>query len=195
MLSIVVLISGSGSNLRALIEACDNPLFPAKILAVGSDNAASGLEHAEEYGIPTFVVEPNRFAHKEEWASVLLSSVRFHKPDLVVLAGFMRILPESFVTALSPRIINLHPSLLPDYPGAHAVRDALVAGATKTGSTIHIVDSGVDSGPVIRQQEISIREGISEPELHEQIKQIERKQLVEVVREIAEGTIKLEELT
>ena len=170
-------------------------LFPAKILAVGSDNAASGLEHAEEYGIPTFVVEPNRFAHKEEWASVLLSSVRFHKPDLVVLAGFMRILPESFVTALSPRIINLHPSLLPDYPGAHAVRDALVAGATKTGSTIHIVDSGVDSGPVIRQQEIIIRDGISEPELHEQIKQIERKQLVEVVREIAEGTIKLEELT
>ena len=194
MLSIVVLISGSGSNLRALIEACDNPLFPAKILAVGSDKAASGLEHAEEFGIPTFVVEPNRFTDKDEWARVLLSSVNFHKPDLVVLAGFMRILPESFVSSLSPKIINLHPSLLPDYPGAHAVRDALAAGANKTGSTIHVVDAGVDSGPVIRQQEIHIREGISETELHEEIKQIERKQLVEVVRDIAEGKIRLEEL-
>ena len=194
MLSIVVLISGSGSNLRALIEACDNPLFPAKILAVGSDKAASGLEHAEEFGIPTFVVEPNRFTDKDEWARVLLSSVNFHKPDLVVLAGFMRILPESFVSSLSPKIINLHPSLLPDYPGAHAVRDALAAQANKTGSTIHVVDAGVDSGPVIRQQEIHIREGISETELHEEIKQIERKQLVEVVRDIAEGKIRLEEL-
>ena len=194
MLSIVVLISGSGSNLRALIEACDNPLFPAKILAVGSDKAASGLEHAEEFGIPTFVVEPNRFTDKDEWARVLLSSVNFHKPDLVVLAGFMRILPESFVSSLSPKTINLHPSLLPDYPGAHAVRDALAAGANKTGSTIHVVDAGVDSGPVIRQQEIHIREGISETELHEEIKQIERKQLVEVVRDIAEGKIRLEEL-
>jgi phosphoribosylglycinamide formyltransferase-1 len=124
----------------------------------------------------------------------LLSSVLFHKPDLVVLAGFMKILPTSFVSALSPRLINLHPSLLPEFPGAHAVRDALAAGVTKTGSTIHIVDSGVDTGPVIRQQEISISPGITEAELHEQIKRVERVQLIEVVRDIADGKIKLEEI-
>jgi phosphoribosylglycinamide formyltransferase-1 len=194
VLSIVVLISGSGSNLRALIEACDNPLFPAKILAVGADRPADGLEHAEQFGISTFVVEPGRFPSKEDWAEVLLSSVLFHKPDLVVLAGFMKILPTSFVSTLSPRLINMHPSLLPEFPGAHAVRDALAAGATKTGSTIHIVDSGVDTGPVIRQQEISIAPGITEAELHEQIKRVERVQLIEVVRDIADGKIKLEEI-
>ncbi|MFM1951112.1 MAG: hypothetical protein RL418_799 [Actinomycetota bacterium] len=194
MLSLVVLISGSGSNLRALLEACDNPLFPAKILAVGSDNPAAGLAHAEEFGIPTFVVEPSRFESREQWARVLLANVEFQKPDVVVLAGFMKILPEEFVLALSPRLINMHPSLLPKFPGAYAVRDALAAGATETGSTIHVVDTGVDTGPVIAQQSLSIDPGISETELHEQIKRLEREQIVEVVRAIAQGEIDLEKV-
>lgn len=194
MLSIVVLISGSGSNLRALLKACDNPLYPAKILAVGADSAASGLEHAEEFGVPSFVVAESNFPSRELWAQRMLEHIRFMKPDLVVLAGFMKVLPESFVTALSPNLINLHPSLLPKFPGAHAVRDALAAGANKTGSTIHIVDKGVDTGPVISQRELDIRPDDTEHELHERIKTVEREHLVSVVRDIAENKIKLEEI-
>lgn len=193
MLSIVVLISGSGSNLRALLEACDNPLFPAKILAVGADNPAAGLAHAEEFGVPTFVVEPGLFESREKWSEVLLANIQYHNPDLVVLAGFMKVLPAGFVAALSPNIINMHPSLLPAFPGAHAVRDALSAGANTTGATVHIVDSGVDTGPVLAQREISIPAGISESDLHEQIKTIERSLIVEIVSEIAEGKLNLSE--
>jgi phosphoribosylglycinamide formyltransferase-1 len=193
MLSIAVLISGSGSNLRALLEACDNPLFPAKILAVGADNPAAGLAHAEQFGVPTFVVEPGLFDSREKWAEVLLRNLEYHKPDLVVLAGFMKVLPAGFVAALSPNIINLHPSLLPAFPGAHAVRDALSAGASTTGATVHIVDAGVDTGPVLAQREIEIPSGISESDLHEQIKTIERSLIVEVVSQIAEGKLNLSE--
>ena len=194
MLSIVVLISGSGSNLRALLKACDNPLYPAKILAVGADSPATGLEHAEEFGVPSFVVSESNFASRELWAQRMLEHIQFLKPELVVLAGFMKVLPESFVSALSPNLINLHPSLLPKFPGAHAVRDALAAGADKTGSTIHIVDGGVDTGPVISQRELEIRPGETEHELHERIKNVEREHLVSVVRDIAEKKIKLEEI-
>jgi phosphoribosylglycinamide formyltransferase-1 len=194
MLSIVVLISGSGSNLRALLEACDNPLFPAKVLAVGADSPATGLEHAEEFGVPTFVVTQANFDSREAWAERVLDHIRLVNPDLVLLAGFMKILPEAFVSALSPRLINLHPSLLPDFPGAHAVRDALAARAQKTGSTIHIVDAGVDTGPIISQRELEIMSGESEHELHERIKKVERSHLVDVISEIAEQKIKLEEI-
>lgn len=193
MLSIVVLISGSGSNLRALLEACDNPLFPAKILAVGSDKAAEGLSHAEEYGVPTFVVEPELFDSRDQWSEVLLRNVQYHNPDLVVLAGFMKVLPAGFVSALSPNLINMHPSLLPAFPGAHAVRDAVNAGASVTGATVHIVDAGVDTGPVLAQREVAVANGISESDLHEQIKTVERSLIVEVVSEIAEGKLNLTE--
>ncbi len=194
MLTIVALISGSGSNLRALLEACDNPLYPAKIRAVGADRPAEGLEHAELFGVSTFVLEPGKFSSKDQWADLLLHSIQHHKPDLVVLAGFMRILPPQVVRALAGKIINIHPSLLPAFPGAHAVRDALAAGATVTGATVHLVDEGVDTGPVIRQQEIAIPGGITESELHDLIKEVEKKQLVQVVREIGEGKLKLSEV-
>jgi phosphoribosylglycinamide formyltransferase-1 len=193
MLSIVVLISGSGSNLKALLEACDNPLFPAKILAVGADNPAAGLAHAEQFGVPTFVVEPGLFGSRGEWSEMLLENVRYHNPDLVVLAGFMKVLPENFVSALSPNLINMHPSLLPAFPGAHAVRDALAAGANTTGATVHIVDAGVDTGPVLAQREVAIPAGVTETELHEQIKAVERALIVEVIAEIAEGKLNLAE--
>jgi phosphoribosylglycinamide formyltransferase-1 len=194
VLTIVALISGSGSNLRALLEACDNPLYPAKIRAVGADRPAEGLEHAELFGVSTFVLEPGKFSSKDQWAHLLLHSIQHHKPDLVVLAGFMRILPPQVVRALAGKIINIHPSLLPAFPGAHAVRDALAAGATVTGATVHLVDEGVDTGPVIRQQEIAIPGGITESELHDLIKEVEKKQLVQVVREIGEGKLKLSEV-
>jgi phosphoribosylglycinamide formyltransferase-1 len=194
VLSLVVLISGSGSNLRALLDACQNPMFPVRVLAVGSDKPASGLEHAELFGIPTFVVEPEQFSSREEWARALAEQVKFMNPDLVLLAGFMKVLPESFVSQFYPRIINMHPSLLPNFPGAHAVSDALSAGASTTGATIHIVDAGVDTGPVVSQREIAVRPGVSEPELQEEIKSIEREQHVSVIEKIAKAEIKLEEI-
>ena len=191
MLSVVVLISGSGSNLRALLEAADNPLYPARILAVGSDVPAEGLAHADQFGIPTFVVNPRAFETREAWAEMLLANIGYFKPDLVVLAGFMRILPANFVRALSPNLINMHPSLLPNFPGAHAVRDALAAGATKTGATIHVVDEGVDTGPILAQRELEILPDETEAELHERIKTVERSLIVQTVREIAEQKIRL----
>lgn len=187
MLSVVVLISGSGSNLRALLDAAANPLYPARILAVGSDNPAAGLEHAELHGVPTFVVEPGRFASREAWADALLANIKHFEPDLVVLAGFMKILPPNFVQALSPNLINTHPSLLPEFKGANAVRDALAAGATRTGVTIHVVDEGVDTGPHLAQAEVQIHPGETEAALHERIKVVERELLVDVVKQFAEA--------
>lgn len=191
MLSVVVLISGGGSNLRALLEAAENPLFPARILAVGADNPADGLAHADLFGIPTFVVSPNSFANREDWASVLLANVKHFKPDLIVLAGFMRILPASFVSQVAPNMINTHPSLLPLFPGAHAVHDAMVAGAKETGVTIHIVDEGVDTGPHLAQAKVAILPEDDETSLHERIKNVERDLLVQVVRDIAQNKIQL----
>jgi phosphoribosylglycinamide formyltransferase-1 len=191
MLSVVVLISGGGSNLKALIDAALNPLNGVRILAVGSDNPADGLAHADLEGIPTFVVSPNSFANREEWAKVLLANVKHFNPDLIVLAGFMRILPASFVSQVAPNMINTHPSLLPLFPGAHAVHDALVAGAKETGVTIHIVDEGVDTGPHLAQEKIAVLPEDDEASLHERIKQVERTLLVKVVRDIARNKIQL----
>ena len=194
MLSVVVLISGSGSNLKALLDATDNPLFGAKVVAVGSDNPADGLAHAEHYGIPTFVVSPSAFDSREKWADVLLANINHFKPDLVVLAGFMRILPANFVSALSPNLINTHPSLLPAFPGGHAVRDALNAKASVTGVTIHVVDEGVDTGPHIAQASVPVLAEDSEYDLHERIKVVERELLVATVKDIATKKIHLPSL-
>lgn len=190
-----MLISGGGSNLRALLDAAESPLFPVRILAVGADNPADGLSHSELHGVPTFVVSPSNFDSREAWAEVLLENINFFKPDLVVLAGFMRILPPAFVKALSPNLINTHPSLLPNFPGAHAVHDAISAGASETGVTIHIVDEGVDTGPHIAQSKVQILPGESERELHERIKVVERDLLVETVLAIAENKITLNQFS
>lgn len=191
MFSVVVLISGSGSNLLAILKASENPLYPAKVIAVGSDKDAPGLAHAELYEVDTFVVQPERFSAREDWAKQLLANVMHHEPDLVVLAGFMKILPASFVQALKGKLINTHPSLLPDFPGAHAVRDALAAGASKTGVTIHKVDEGVDTGEIIASEEVVIMPGDTEETLHERIKVIERELLVRTIEEIATKRIVL----
>jgi phosphoribosylglycinamide formyltransferase-1 len=191
VLSVVVLISGSGSNLRALLEAADNPLNGFKVLAVGADNPADGLAHAELFGVDTFVVSNDSFASRDAWSKVLLENIQRYEPDLVVLAGFMRILPAAFVQALSPNLINTHPSLLPLFPGAHAVRDALNAGATETGVTVHLVDEGVDTGPRLAQASVQITPEDSETELHERIKVVERKLIVDVVRAVADKSIDL----
>lgn len=185
MLSVLVLISGSGSNLLALLKAAEHPLFPAKILAVGSDKPASGLAHADLYGVPTFVVEPAKFSDTQSWAKKLEENISHYNPDLIVLAGFMKILPSSFVHTFAPRIINIHPSLLPSFPGAHAVRDALASGAKETGTTIHIVDEGVDTGPILGQKSLAVLPSDDEASLHERIKVLERKLLVETIQALA----------
>ena len=190
-MSVVVLISGGGSNLKALLTATEDASYLINIVAVGADNPADGLAHAEKYGIPTFVVPPSSFANREDWAAELLANVKSYNPDLIVLAGFMRILPASFVSAVAPKMINTHPSLLPLFPGAHGVHDAMVAGATETGVTIHIVDEGVDTGPHLAQAKVAILPEDSEESLHERIKVVERELLVKVVRDIAENKISL----
>lgn len=195
VLSLVVLISGGGSNLRALLEAQADAEFPARIVAVGSDNDAEGLAHAEEFGIPSFTVVPTSFASRAEWGAALLEQVQIFTPDLVVCAGFMRILPPGVVAALSPNLINTHPALLPAFPGAHAVRDALAARATQTGVTVHVVDEGVDTGPIIFQQAVDVLPGDTEPELHERIKAVERQLLVAAVLDIANKRVDLRELS
>ena len=196
MLSIVVLISGTGSNLRALLEASAHADYPARVVAVGSDvEDAPGLAHAEAFGIPSFTVSPSAFDTRVEWGAELLATIQQWTPDLVVSAGFMRILPPPVVRALSPRLINTHPALLPLFPGAHAVRDALAAGVAETGVTVHVIDEGVDTGPTIAQRVVAVHPGERELALHERIKAVERVLLVQVVRDIADGTTDLEELT
>lgn len=191
MLKLAVLISGGGSNLKALIEATSDPAFPAEIVCVGADTDAAGLEHAHAAGIPSFVVRPAGFASRADWGEALAAAIREYDVDLVVSAGLMRILPAGFVSEFSPALINTHPALLPLFPGAHAVRDALAAGATETGVTVHIIDEGVDTGPVLRQAAVTVRAGETEDELHERIKREERPLLIATVRAIADGTLDL----
>jgi phosphoribosylglycinamide formyltransferase-1 len=194
VLSLVVLISGGGSNLRALLDACDDAEFPARVLAVGSDRDAEGLEHAERFGVPTFSVALSAFDDRDAWGDALLEQVRVWQPDLVVLSGFMRVLPPRVVAALAPNLINTHPAYLPEFPGAHAVRDAIEAGATQTGASVIVVDGGVDTGPIIAQERVDIEPDDTEATLHERIKTVERRLLTEVLLDIANSRVNLAEL-
>jgi phosphoribosylglycinamide formyltransferase-1 len=195
VLSIVVLISGGGSNLRALLEAAADAEFPARVVAVGADRDAEGLAHAEEFGVPSFTVPFTSFESREEWGDALLEQLRQWQPDLVILSGFMRLVPPRVVAEYSPFLINTHPAYLPEFPGAHGVRDALAAGVTQTGASLIVVDDGVDAGPIISQERIPIHPGDSEASLHERIKPVERRLLVQAVLDIANGHIDLKELS
>ncbi|MBW9119679.1 phosphoribosylglycinamide formyltransferase [Microbacterium trichothecenolyticum] len=191
MLTVAVLISGTGSNLRALLDAAADPEFPARIVVVGADREADGFAHAEEYGIPTFMVPFAQFASREEWGAELGTQLDVWRPDLVVLSGLMRLLPADLVDAWSPRIINTHPAYLPEFPGAHGVRDALAAGVAQTGASVIIVDNGVDSGPILAQERVPVLPGDDEHALHERIKPVERRLLIDVVRRVATGDLDL----
>jgi phosphoribosylglycinamide formyltransferase-1 len=195
VLRLVVLISGGGSNLRALLEASHDAEFPARVVAIGADRDADGLAHAEEYGIPSFVVPFGAFPTREAWGDELLAQVRQWEADLVILSGFMRLLPPRVVDALSPQLLNTHPAYLPEFPGAHGVRDALAAGVTETGASVIVVDTGVDTGPIVAQTRVPVLPGDTECILHDRIKIVERELLVQVVLDVANGHIDLKELT
>lgn len=186
-----MLISGGGSNLRALLEQCRDPEYPAHVVAVGADRDAEGLAHAEVFGIPSFTVPFTSYSSRDEWGDELLASITEWQPDLVVLSGLMRILPPVVVDALSPRLINTHPAYLPEFPGAHGVRDALAVGVAQTGASVIVVDSGVDTGPVLAQERVPVLPDDTEERLHERIKPVERRLLIDVVRGIADGSIEL----
>ncbi|MFC5928227.1 phosphoribosylglycinamide formyltransferase [Cryobacterium melibiosiphilum] len=193
MLSLLVLISGGGSNLRSLLEASEDAEYPARVVAIGADRDADGLGLGEELGIPTFAVNYGSYPDRAAWGDALLEQIQLWKPDLVILSGLMRLLPPRVVAALSPNLINTHPAYLPEFPGAHGVRDALAAGATQTGASIIVVDGGVDAGPIISQERVAIEAGDSEAALHERIKLVERRLLVQAVLDIANGHVNLKE--
>lgn len=191
MLTVAVLISGAGSNLRALLDAVADPAFPASVVAVGADREADGFAHAEDFGIPTFLVPWESYSSREEWGAALGAQLDVWKPDLVVLSGLMRLLPASLVEAWAPRIINTHPAYLPEFPGAHGVRDALAAGVTQTGASVIVVDTGVDTGPILAQERVPVLPGDDEHTLHDRIKPVERRLLIDVVHRIATGDLDL----
>jgi phosphoribosylglycinamide formyltransferase-1 len=182
-----VLVSGSGTNLQALLDA------GARIVAVGADREGiGGLERAERAGLPVFVRKVKDYGSREEWDAALTEAVASYEPDLVVSAGFMKIVGKTFLARFGGRFVNTHPALLPSFPGAHGVRDALAYGAKVTGCTVHFVDDGVDTGPVIAQGVVEVRQDDTEEALHERIKEVERKLLVDVVGRMARDGYRIE---
>lgn len=192
---LVVLVSGSGTNLQALLDAiaAGPDAYGAEIVAVGADREGiAGLERAERAGLPTFVCRVKDFATREEWDRALTEATAAHEPDLVVSAGFMKIVGKEFLGRFGGRVVNTHPALLPSFPGAHGVRDALAYGAKVTGCTVHFVDDGVDTGPIIAQGVVEVRDEDDEAALHERIKEVERSLLVEVVGRLARHGYRIE---
>ena len=194
MLNLVVLISGGGSNLRALLDVSEDAEFPARVVAVGADRDADGFAHAEEFGIPTFSLALGNFPDREAWGEAMLEQLDVWKPDLVILSGFMKLFPPHVVDVLSPNLINTHPAYLPEFPGAHGVRDALAAGVAETGASVIVVDNGVDTGPIISQRRIPILPGDTEESLHDRIKPVERELLIQAILDIANGVVVLSDL-
>ena len=181
-LRLVVLISGTGTLLQALFDAIDAGELEAAIVAVGADRRAAGLARATARGVPTFVHRLHPGADRTLWDAALTGLVAAYDPDLVVSAGFMKLVGASFLDRFGGRFINTHPALLPSFPGAHAVRDTLAAGVKVTGCTVFEVDAGVDTGRIIAQVAVPVEPGDDEPRLHERIKTAERRLLVDVVR-------------
>ncbi|NYG07516.1 phosphoribosylglycinamide formyltransferase-1 [Phycicoccus badiiscoriae] len=189
---IVVLVSGSGTNLQALIDAAADPAYGVRILAVGADRAGiEGLRRAEAAGIPTLVCRVEDFASRADWDAAFAELIGEHDPAFVVSAGFMKLLGPAVLGRWT--VVNTHPALLPAFPGAHAVRDALAAGAAQTGCTVHVVDAGVDTGPVLAQATVDVAGDDTEDTLHERIKAVEHPLLVQIVGRAAREGITVSE--
>jgi formyltetrahydrofolate-dependent phosphoribosylglycinamide formyltransferase len=179
----VVLASGSGSTLQAVLDASADPAFGATVVAAGTDvPGCSAMARADAVGVPTFALALSTFPDRAAWNAALGEVIAAHQPDLVVLAGFMRLLGPQVVRRF--RIVNTHPALLPAFPGAHAIRDALAAGAATTGVSVHWVDEGIDTGPVIARAVVDVRPGDDENSLRERIQHVEKPLYVNAIRQL-----------
>jgi phosphoribosylglycinamide formyltransferase-1 len=178
----VVLVSGEGTNLQALIDACQDEDYGAQVVAVGADrDGINALTRARRAGIPSFTVKLADYPGREEWDAALARTCAGYAPDLVVLAGFMKLVGKPFLDSFGGRCVNTHPALLPSFPGTHGVRDALAHGVKVTGCTVLLVDDGVDAGPIMAQASVPVADDDDERTLHERIKVAERALLVATV--------------
>jgi len=183
---VVVLASGNGSTLQALLDAAADPAYGVTVVAVGSDRAGAGaLDRARAAGVDAFVCAPAEHADRAGWDVALADRVAALTPDLVVSAGFMRLVGPVFLDRFAGRFVNSHPALLPAFPGMHGPRDALAYGAKVSGATLFVVDGGVDTGPIVAQRAVAVLDGDDEESLHERIKVEERAMLVDVVGRLA----------
>lgn len=181
---LVVLASGTGSLLESLLAAAVDD-YPARVVAVGTDRDCRALEVAADAGLPAYTVRLGDYPDRAAWDVAVTEATAQHQPDLVVSAGFMKILGAQFLSRFLGRVVNTHPALLPAFPGAHAVPDALAYGVRVTGCTVHLVDAGVDTGPILAQEPISVLDDDDETSLHERIKVVERRLLVDVLAAMA----------
>jgi len=183
---LVVLVSGAGTNLQALLDACADPAYGAEVVAVGADrDDIEGLARAERSGVPTFVHKLRDFDTRQEWDARLTESVAAHEPDVVVLAGFMKLVGADFLDRFAGRVVNTHPALCPSFPGTTGPADALAYGVKVTGATLFVVDAGVDTGPIIAQTVVPVEDDDDVESLHERIKTAEREMLVDSVGRLA----------
>lgn len=179
-------MSGSGTNLQALLDACADEAYGAKVVAVGADREGiEGLARAEAVGVPTFTAKVKDYTSREHWDRALADKVAAFEPDVVVLAGFMKLVGETFLDAFGGRTVNTHPALSPSFPGMHGPREALEYGVKVTGATLFIVDSGVDTGAIVAQTAVPVADDDTEETLHERIKVAERAMLVDAVGKMA----------
>jgi len=190
---VVVLVSGGGTNLQALIDAAADPDYPANVVAVGSDRSGiAALDRAAAAGIPTFIASPDHYPDRTTWDTALADATTAYRPDLVVLAGFMRLVGPDFLERFPQRVVNTHPALSPAFPGMQGPRDALAYGVKITGCTIFVVDSGVDTGPIVAQVAVPVLDDDDAQSLHDRIKEHERELLVRTVAEMVTGTYRIE---
>lgn len=191
-LRVAVLASGRGSNLHAILEAAARPEFPAEIVLVVSDRErAQALDRARVHGVPAMVLDPKAYPDREAYDAVLRALLQEHRIGLVCLAGFMRILGAEFVRAFSGRVLNIHPSLLPAFPGLAAQRQALEYGVKIAGATVHLVDEGVDTGPIVLQASVPVRPGDTEASLSARILAEEHRLYPEAIRLFANGQLRI----
>lgn len=181
---LVVLASGTGSLLAALLDAAAGD-YPARVVAVGTDRPCAALDIAAAAGVPGYTVRLGDHPDRAAWDAALTAATAEHAPDLVVSAGFMKIFGPQFLSRFPGRVVNTHPALLPAFPGAHAVPDSLAYGVRVTGCTVHLVDAGMDTGPILAQEAVAVADDDDEATLHERIKVVERRLLVDVLAAVA----------
>jgi phosphoribosylglycinamide formyltransferase-1 len=183
---LVVLVSGTGTNLQALLDAAEDPAYGARVVAVGADrHDIEGLARAERAGVETFVHQVGDFPSRADWDAALAATVASYAPDLVVCAGFMKLLGPAFLAEHAGRTLNTHPALSPSFPGMHGPAEALAYGVKVTGCTLFVVDDGVDTGPIVEQRAVRVEDDDTAESLHERIKAEERRMLVETVGRMA----------